>query len=483
MLATIKAAVRGQTLPPVNVLVFAAATFGLIAALLDWALLRDRRNIVLPVGSAPSGAAAAGVGEKATESRETPPTDPVVESARLRPIVFREICPPPVATGLSFYGGVPVGPAQLTWPRVRNKPGDAPLSFIMQWDCTELAGQDVTGLLPQNGVLYLFCDLTWGEPFDFQFIHMPGPINGSQELPVPPDLPPVYGDDGAYKVPYCSPWIAKDGQNVPCLLPKWPFSPTAFAYPASSNDALFWNDGEAVGEALLRVEHTEGVPQVTPRDEARQMPFARPFAAFPHDYAAVRVVASKVLDQLRRPASWLLREASEEQRQAKFQIWRDEAAALYASAATHSPAAGVAQSLSDDIWKWIEGLEAVLMLRWGALVEECVNVSLGLGSEAAGALPADLVGVCAENHKLASVRSLKEKRSLHAPCPNHMFGPPSFVQGHVEEHLEERVLLLELSSREPIGLEFGEGVLQFMIRPAELRDRQFDKAILVASAY
>jgi hypothetical protein len=64
-----------------------------------------------------------------------------------------------------------------------------------------------------------------------------------------------------------------------------------------------------------------------------------------------------------------------------------------------------------------------------------------------------------------------------------MFGPPSYVQGHVEEYLEEWVLLLELSSREPIGISLGEGVLQFMIRPTDLRERRFDKVMLVASAY
>lgn len=134
-------------------------------------------------------------------------------------------------------------------------------------------------------------------------------------------------------------------------------------------------------------------------------------------------------------------------------------------------------------------------------------MSLGLGSEAAGTIPANLVAACAERHKLASAYlhdeyrdrskpeelarrearkaegSLKEIRSLHAPCPNHIFGPPSFVQGHVEEYLEEWVLLLELSSREPVGIRLGEGVLQFMIRSADLRERRFDKVMLVASAY
>lgn len=64
-----------------------------------------------------------------------------------------------------------------------------------------------------------------------------------------------------------------------------------------------------------------------------------------------------------------------------------------------------------------------------------------------------------------------------------MFGPPSFVQGEVEEYLEQWVLLLELSSRRPIGHEFGEGVFQFMIRPADLREGRFDKVKLVVSAY
>jgi hypothetical protein len=64
-----------------------------------------------------------------------------------------------------------------------------------------------------------------------------------------------------------------------------------------------------------------------------------------------------------------------------------------------------------------------------------------------------------------------------------MFGPPSFVQGYVEEHLEQHVLLLELSTRGWIGHEFGEGVLQFMIRPSDLRELRFDKVMLIASAY
>jgi len=50
----------------------------------------------------------------------------------------------------------------------------------------------------------------------------------------------------------------------------------------------------------------------------------------------------------------------------------------------------------------MEGLEPVLTPGWGSVFEERYNVSLGLGSEAAGTLPPNLVAACAERHKLSS---------------------------------------------------------------------------------
>jgi hypothetical protein len=496
-LAIIKALVVSglNTLPPLRVLAFAASMFGLLAALLDWALMRQLR----PSAMTTPERTVRGPQPAATMPPPVPQSDSIIARARLRPIAFRENCPP--SPGLSFYGGAPVGPASLAWPR--NKSDDVPLSFIMQWDCTALASQDVTRLLPRDGALYLFADLGWS---DFRFVHAPGPIKDWRALPVPPELPPVYGKGGVHHVPYCSSLIAPERQDVPVLLPRWSFTPLAFSFPATPDtEPLFWNEGEAVAEALLRLEHPEGVQPAT-HLRKRQSLFARPFPAFPHDYAAIRIVVAKVLEQLRHPAKRLLRDASEEQSEATFQQWRDEASKHYAAATAHHPAERVDRSMSDELWQWMEGLKPVLQPGWDRVVEECVNVSLGLGSET-DALPSHIVAVCAEQHRLAlaylheeypdrrkpealtawekrkAEGTLKEVRTMHAPCPNHMFGPPSYVQSYVEEHLEETVLLLELSTRQPIGHEFGEGVLQFMIRPADLREGRFDKAMLIASAY
>src|SRR5690349_12808939 len=94
-LAIIKAVVVGGlgTLPPMRVLVFAASTFGVIAALLDWALLRD----LLPRASTKPERLGLGQGRPQNPVAIKPPqaqapqTDPIIERARRRPIVFREI--------------------------------------------------------------------------------------------------------------------------------------------------------------------------------------------------------------------------------------------------------------------------------------------------------------------------------------------------------------------------------------------------------
>jgi len=523
VLALLKASlVSGlSTLPSTRILIFAASCFGLVAASIDWALLRDllppRRAVqdrdapmihpeqaaalmqALKYPSSP-GSKSSVVADPSSDLAPEPHSPAIINLARLHPIVFREICPPS-ATSLSFYGGLPIAPSDFVWPRTSNKPGKVPLSFIMQWDCAQLAAQDPTGLLPANGALYLFCDLTWGEPFDFRFVHAPGPSEGWQPLQIPEDLPAVYGDEGAHLVPYCSPRVEKRFQDLPRLLPRWPFAPVAFSYPTpeagDDTDNRFWSEGDNLSQALLALQHADGHAPSEPL-RRQTLPFARPFPAFPHDWAAVRIVAAELLRRLHRSDPSLLRDKFEHDRKTTLQRWADSAADLYNSATKHSPAAAIEQPASDKIWRRIEEMEPALGQGWTALLQESVNTSLGIGSEASSALPADLVSECAQRHELASVYLRQDRagseprgsestsapiRAIHAPHANHMFGPPSFVQGHVEEYLEDWVLLLELSSRKPIGHEFGEGVYQFMIRPSHLRERRFDRVMLVASAY
>ena len=92
-------------------------------------------------------------------------------------------------------------------------------------------------------------------------------------------------------------------------------------------------------------------------------------------------------------------------------------------------------------------------------------------------------GDWAEYERLKKAGEIPLVRKVHANVPAHMFGPPSYVQGDVEELVHEQVLLLELPSGSTPGLAIGEGVLQYMIRPEDLAARRFDRVESVISGY
>ena len=111
--------------------------------------------------------------------------------------------------------------------------------------------------------------------------------------------------------------------------------------------------------------------------------------------------------------------------------------------------------------------------------ELSVEASLSAGPEAAARIPPDVVDYIRSRHALA--RELEGR--LHINIPDHMLGPATDVQGYVDERAREFVLLLELSSDEGIAHYFGEGVLQFWIRPDDLAARRFDRVEFGDTAY
>lgn len=63
--------------------------------------------------------------------------------------------------GVSKIGGVPDLPEAAEWPRWKG----APLAFIAQFKMVDVARHDLTGVLPQSGLLSFFYDArqeTWG---------------------------------------------------------------------------------------------------------------------------------------------------------------------------------------------------------------------------------------------------------------------------------------------------------------------------------
>jgi hypothetical protein len=447
--------------------------------------------------------------------------DPSIDVARHRFIAFRQIFPPPLEPGLSFYGGVPVGPTGMEWPRGSD---GRSLTFVMQWDVAALAAEDATGLLPRDGALYFFSNFAWGTAMAFRFMYASGEGRDWKPLPEPHDLPPVFGEAAAERSPLTSPDVPAGQLHAPRLLPRWPFVPVGIDYTKSmagdeenGEGRRFWPEGPELSEALLRAQD----PFATPRAPmASKAAFQRPFPAFPHDWASVRVVAAAALKQLRRPArlEWqrFMPETDAAAREAMAAAWQKDALALYNEAAAFPASAAVPPDRAAAIWGRVAQMQLVFWPTFDNVVDEAVNLSFGLGSEAAATIPPDLVAACAQRHSLAvltmrrqyahefkadrgltlpekevfalyeatkAAGELKQVRDIWAPPPNRMFGPPRYVQGDVEELVDEFLLLLELSSSESIGLPMGDGVLQFLIRPDDLRARRFDRVQAICTGY
>lgn len=451
-----------------------------------------------------------------------PAVDPVVEASRGRFIAFREKFPPHTAGGLSFYGGLPVGPAGMAWPR--GGEAATPLTFLIQWDCAALAPIDPTGLLPADGVLYLFSNLGWGENLVFRFLHIPGATQGWTHLPPPDDLPALDQARHARRWGEDLPALAEIDRHPRRLQPHWPFDPVAVPYPALPEGGnewdgpQYWNESgdmtPLIEEALLHAQGPAPQPDALPKI----YDFARPFDAFPQDWSALRCVAGAALDALafRGEDRWqhYLPQAGEAEGRAQLRAWRSLAFELYALAAQHPPAAALPRAQADALWARITPLALVFGHGFQHVAKGTVDASLGMGSEGVALIPQSWLDDCARGRRLAVVEMRRENppqygkrlgldgkeafeaykraeaegslltvRNIFAPPPHRMFGPPRSVQGYLDDMVDDHVLLLEIDNAPALGMSMGDGVLQFMIRPGDLRAGRFDRVFGNSTGY
>src|SRR6185369_62361 len=144
-----------------------------------------------------------------------PAIQETILAARRQAILFRQIVPPNHNPAhLSFFGGLPIAPSDFQWPSGEKRP----FTFIMQVDCSAVPVAGRLGIFPDQGAVYLFLDLEWGEGNPFRMIYEPGPSAGWSEIASPPDLPHAFDSKLAWR------WPQSDNE-WPRLLPKWPFDP------------------------------------------------------------------------------------------------------------------------------------------------------------------------------------------------------------------------------------------------------------------
>lgn len=441
-----------------------------------------------------------------TEVEEAVATEVTAEivAALKRPITFRQTLPQsPGKDGLSFFGGEPIGPEDFQWPRERGAQGGAPLQFVMQWDCAQLAEADPTGLLPQDGVLYCFVNFERDDDEDFlsshQFIHHRGQVRSWGPIETPKDAGPALGSHLGFALSGCTEKLENARDHVPRVLPRFPFAPIAFNYPLSDGDErVFWSDKKAAS-ALLEVQQS-GVSIKKIEDETATPcdDLARPFPAFPHDFGAVRIIASRMIEALHNPdeflAETLYPTLSQEERDEQFAGWCDEAKEVYLLGTQRPANQKLEQNIADDIWQWFDDRKGILDAELLELVEEAVDMSLGETSEALGSIPAHWIDRAMHRHALATEYAVEtggeNHSNVHAPTPARMFGPASFGPASFDERnfgtesdsadataplSHDHLLLLELPSGSGPGHHFGGRILQYWITPDNLAAGSFNK--------
>jgi len=344
-------------------------------------------------------------------------------------------------------------------------------------------------MLPDQGVLYFFLDLTWGDPVAFRVLYEEGTNNDWHVIQPPDDLGPAFGDESTHVWKW-----TQSIQDCPKLLPRWTFQPVVITIPSEAYDtddngnadAPFLWPGNTVMAEALRAAQGDNLPSgyfsIQDFIDAEGT-MRRPFINYPHDWRAVQICSGLLLEQLRRnhrpPGAAALRHLSEGERDALVVRLRDAAQSWFGRATSQSPFAPVPQALSDQFWTWLA--ENAWLVRFVIVdaMKMSIEASLVDSEAAAARIPRDVAGRVHGRHALAS----QTEHGLFVTTPDRMLAPPVDVQGHQWERAKTHLLLLELSSNDGLGHHFGEGVYQFWITPEDLKARHFDKVELSTDAY
>lgn len=414
------------------------------------------------------------------------PIPPAVEFEPIPPqtdaILFHQHFPPR-ADALSYWGGIPLVPPGFVWPSFTTPEGvERALHPVIQIDCAAIP--DAARLdLPDSGLLTIFVDLDWGNYWEWRVVHLPGDPRTFAPATVPATLPNAYSERAMWH------WVRRD-EDWPRLLPRWSFDPLLVRGetlpPAEDEDEAeerrFWPGTIKLAGELDRVDGAIVTSHYFTNRYGDDKRLVRPFANFPHDWQAVRIAVGELAVQAKRGHMERFAQRGDMTQQevdaykAGLEAAIDEWSARANGADAHAP---LTATESDAAWQLFLDYQHVSLFALTEVVNQSIDATLSSNPDAKSILPEDAVALVRGRHALGS----RGERGVHINTPDHLLGPPSYVQGGADERLRQWILLFEMSSNDPIGHLFAEGVYQFWIRPEDLDARRFDRVELDASAY
>lgn len=418
-----------------------------------------------------------------------PPTgvsrvDPVPASLRAQQdaIVFHQHFPPR-DDALSYWGGVPLVPAGFAWPSSTSADGaERALHHIIQVDCTIIPEAVRLGL-PDSGLLNIFIDLDWGRDWGCHVSHSPGDPRNFAPATIPDTLPNAYGERAMYQ------WVRSD-EDWPRLLPRWSFDPVLVRSggrqpPVDQDDEeerKFWPGTIDLAGELAKVDGAIVTSHYFQNSYGEDGHLNRPFSNFPHDWQAVRIAIGELAYQANRGHLDRFVERgdmTQEERDAFKAGLKSAIDEWTARAGDAVPISPLTKTDSDAAWQVFLDYRHVSLFALSEAVNQSIEATLSSSPNPANILPEDALALVRSRHALGS----QSERGIHLNTPDHLLGPPSYVQGEADGRLREWLLLFEMSSDDPIGHMFAEGVYQFWIRPEDLAGGRFDCVELDGSAY
>ena len=398
----------------------------------------------------------------------------VLRASREQAVLLRRHFPPR-AGSLSHWGGVPVVPRGFTWPFVVLPDGsDRALTFVLQVDCAAIPAEGRLGLMPDRGQLYVFLDLDWGTHWVWSVRYEDGDAAGFVPGRLPAGLPRAYPQRAVWG------WPQRD-DDWPQLLPAWSLEPvlvTGGEAPPAADDENderdFWpGTWTSAGRSTTSTGPWSRRTTYENRYDEDGV-LVRPYATYPHDWQAVRILTGFVQTRLqdRFHSRGELSDEDVASLRAAVRTWSDRAA-------QEERWAALTPDDSDAVWQLVLDFQSVTLFSLSDAVNDSLDATLAGNPDAAAVLPAEALDLVRIRHALASTGP----QGRHTTIAERMLCPPSYVQGDAAERIGEWLLLLELSSDPQIGHHFGEGVYQFWIRPEDLAARRFDLVELTASAY
>jgi hypothetical protein len=353
----------------------------------------------------------------------------------------------------------------------------------MQIDCREIPTSARLGVMPDDGVLYIFMEISESLlGSSYRVIHHAGSTDGWIEVPLPEDLPPALS---RYRCKYAM----EEGQ-LPRVLPRWDFTPTVIEIPAKcygdrEDDTPYLWPGisaatlrEAQGEAIIHRPYS--IKDFIPEMDV----FRKPFETFPHDWRAVQYVMGMLIEKLEYWKSYpntapVDQKLPDEEKRKQLSVIQEKARQLYDIAAGHPADEEVPEKHRDAVWAFLASEERLSRFILGEAVTLSVEDSLSRSPEAASLIPPDVAERIRGRHALVATYEGKE----YVNTPERMLAPPTDVQGGQWEWAGTHLLLLELFSGVGLGRDFGEGVCQLYIAPDDLKARRFDNVKLEFEAY